>query len=154
MAMVDEVITRVATHTLLELVRTDDHLQEDSATVTNTNAVLVAAVADAEAEFFILSGFDPDSGVPSHVAAVVTGVLYYLMTWKAKPEGEIREHHIRFERLCRAMRDVFTAVPKSSSALTPSDEVQTGKIRRPDMDRANFRHYLPGSFPRDQFRDR
>lgn len=142
-AVRDQFVTYVqvaASANLLIELTNDDH-QDDTPSIDV--ARLTHAVTLVMGRFNQISGFQPDSSDPSHVDAITEGTLAALQSWKDGESERARERSIRFTALCKNIREVFTAEAVTTSQLTPADEVGVGETKPPDMDRANFRRYLP-----------
>lgn len=142
-AIRDQFVTYVklaASSKLLVELTNDDH-QPASTTIDDDR--LTHAVTLIMGRFQQISGFQAKSSDPSHVDAITEGTLAALQSWKDGESERARERSIRFQTLCRNLRNIFTAEAHTTSQLTPKDEVSSGETKTPDMDRANFRRYLP-----------
>ena len=129
----------VSNNLLIELTR-DDH-QSGSPTVNTTR--LEKAIAYAMGRFNAVSGFKAQTEDPSHVDAITEGTLAILQSWKDGESERARERSVRFNILCRNLREIYTAEATGTSQLTPENEVSAGETRPPDHDRSNYMNYLP-----------
>ena len=141
-----EITAAVQSRTLIEL--TNDAHNSSGGSVDTTR--LDKAIVSAAGRFEVISGFEADTTDPSHIDAMVEGVLAVLASWKGDATELQQQRSLRFAFLCRNLRDISIAAPGTTSGVTPSIENENAtRPVRPDMDRNNFRDYLAGS-PRRQ----
>ena len=141
----EAVTNRTDNDTLVALTNDDSTTQDPTSSVNSTR--LTAAIDAAKGDFAVLAGFDPLLSDPSHVNAVVTGVLSVLMIGKLSMMRESDMLNGRFVAQCRSLRQIYTSSPgttnRGDDALTRSERAPNNRIVRPDSDRANYRRYLP-----------
>lgn len=140
MTIATELAARVPSDMLVQLTNQGD----PSATTVNTS-VRDAAIADASAEFELLTGLDLDETDTLHVAAMMTGVLCYLHEYRASEREHGERLRQRWERtlvqIAHARGSRRRVQPATSlTGLEPSTE-DTGT--RPDHDRARYNDYVP-----------
>lgn len=142
---------------LVNMTNAQAETQSPAPSISDTR--LQACIDDALGEFATLAGFEALLTDPSHVGAVVTGTLVYLLAYKGTSIAEADGRRRMFYAKCRTIREVFTSAPGSTNSgnnqLTPTEEAVNGRVVRPDADRAHFRRYLPRNYsPRaDRLRD-
>lgn len=118
---------RASTQALLQLTN-------DDPTLTSINATrLDAACADAIGDFERITGMTHDTSNYSHIATLVTGVLYYLEKYKSREGAMMSSHMKQFYGSCEGFRRLGWVTPSTSSNLSPTRE-EAGS--RPDMDRS------------------
>ena len=134
---------RIPTTTLRALTNENSETQNSGAVVDTT--VLGNSICDALGEFAVLSGMDPRLDDPSHVGVVVIGVIAYLKTYKDIDEESTQNIMNRFVFKAKAIRNIATSSPGSTTNTTPSDPAPQGREIRPDADRSNYRRFLAGN---------
>lgn len=118
---------------------------DDRSATTVDAAKLAAAAADAEARFEVLTGLDYDDDQPSHVAAAVPGVLYFLVRYGGRDDAAAGSLRDQFEAGCRDLalaagsRKLGTWATDARWAVTR--ETQDA---RPPFDRGSTRDYVIG----------
>jgi len=131
-ALIDRVKARLPAELLRQLTQKDDR---QPATIDDT--VLGLAIDDVGADFKVYAGVAYDDADARHVVFAVRGVLLCLRLNQGRTEGAYE----RFADWQRSLDEHLRLVtgndrisPKSSSALTPSDEASAGEIVRPYFD--------------------
>ena len=136
MSLTTEWQARTSTARQVQLTNPDNN---PASTVNAT--VLAAAVADATAKFYRVTGRTLVDTLPSHVEAAVPAVTYYLLSYGATPDVE----YLRRARdaMLKALRDLVDLTPVTTSTLTPSAPDLSGGPVRPDFDRENLNPLVP-----------
>lgn len=99
---------RASTQALLQLTN-------DDPTLTSINATrLDAACADAIGDFERITGMTHDTSNYSHVATLVTGVLYYLEKYKSREGVMMTSHMKQFYGSCEGFRRLGWVSPSTS----------------------------------------
>ena len=117
-----------------------------SASSVNSD-VLEAACDDALGLFRVKSGVEPDTDNHTHIAVLMSGVLYCLEMFKGANSGFLDMHSKSFFAGCKSINDRRYALPVSNSNLVASQDAVGA---RPDFDRSlNIfnRSTPPGSMP-------
>ena len=129
-----EVQLRVSASILIQLTNAD----APGGSIDTT--VLDAAVADAEAEFFLETGIALNTSVASHVMAGVKGVLFYLHDYKTLDTAAIQSARKQWQNRLRLIDQTLGGgVRVSPSSSSPLEESTQTDGTRPDFDRENFR---------------
>ena len=129
-----EVQTRIDTPTLVQLTNRGSN----TATTVNTT-LLAAAVADAQAEFGLLTGLTYDQTNALHTAVGVIGVHAFLLGYgdPGQVTNPVRDRWLaQLEQIAVSKGTRRRILPSTSSELEPSEEVD-GTL--PDFDRARWR---------------
>jgi hypothetical protein len=142
MALSSQVTTRYSEQFLRSLTNPDA-----SEASSNDSARLALACTDTEAQFEILTGAEYDDTDARHVSVGVEGVILALRE-RGGTSGigdAVVSARARWEERCRALGRVTARnrmLPRTSSELTPSEEVTGTSEVRPDFDRENFGDYV------------
>jgi hypothetical protein len=139
MTLSTEVIARVSSALLIELTN------QGSTTATTVNTTLLGhAASDAEQEFLVETGLTFDASKPLHVAACISGVLYYLHSYTGIQSERQESIKARWQQwLAKAARAVGgerRLMPQTSSVKKPSTPVTNAL---PDNDRTRWRRVVP-----------
>jgi len=127
MATLDALIKlRFSTKILAQLTR------DDGVTATVNQDVLDGSYEDAEGEFNRVVGQAFDTSIKAHVAAVISGVLYFLELYKGRDSNLLQRHKETFYAGLDAFRKLRLINPITNSRLKVSVETLDNK---PDMDR-------------------
>lgn len=137
MALIDQVNALVPAQTLLEMSR---YRTPGS---SSTDTTWTAAVAtSAEGEFYTRTGLEYDSTDTRHHRAGVALFLAAAYEYRSDKTALQEKHASAAEDLCREIRGQIglgkRATCKSSSQLTPSDEIVAGETKRPAFDADTF----------------
>lgn len=118
---------RVSNQALLQLTN-------DDPTLTSINATrLEAACADAIGDFERITGMTHNTANYSHLATLVTGVLYYLEKYKSREGAMMSSHMKQFYGSCEGFRRLGWVTPSTNSYLSPTRDTSGAT---PDMDRS------------------
>ena len=159
MALKDEFETRIPLQRRIELSNASDDLTSGAG---QDDAKVNAAVDDVTGDFVTYAGVVLDDiTTPSkeHIAHGVQGVLLYLEAYKGDTSAweKVEAWRRNVTTHLRQTQGNNRIVPKSSSALTPSDESPGGETVRPDFDpNSGFTDTTPeqrqrGRLPRNLF---
>jgi hypothetical protein len=107
--------------------------------------LFLLACADVQGDFLRVIGKAYDETLSEHVAVAVEGVIAKLTIWGGAPNQVGYDLEDKFERKLRGLRG--TILPKSTSAMVPSDETRLSSTPAPAFDDAAFDPFGPGPSP-------
>lgn len=102
-------------------------------TTVNTTRLLEAC-KDAIGKFEMLTGIAHDTTIYGHVAALITGVLYYLELYKSREGALVTMHGKQFFAECKSIREIASWIPVTSNSKLSASSDANGAL--PDMDRS------------------
>lgn len=143
MALIDRVQERFSVPLLVGLTNVE------TPGATTVNAVYLARLCDdAEAEFADRVGQAYDETIRSHVKCACMIVKMLACEYGAAADEAMETLRDRVEKLCESVAQVRARdriSPKSSSDLTPSEEVTSSRTVEPKFDDSQFEDLIPDS---------
>ena len=112
--------------------------EQDGTTTVNT-VVLLAAEADAGADFLLRTGIAFDPTVATHLAVGIKGLTFFLHSYRSLPRSPVltaseEEWKMGCSAVARVLGALTWQIPQTNSNLVPSPE----PAARPDFDRENW----------------
>ena len=141
-ALATAVQARYASQTLVDLTR-----RKSTGSLTVDTTVLELACTDATADLAIYAGLTLDTTNALHLATACGGVIAYLKSWSRESPDAGDADLKRWIERCTALGKVTSrdrSPVVTTSALTPTVEVEAGETVRPAFDPDAFDGYAPG----------